>query len=161
MKRRRHINTFYLDNISWGTLSCHWSFSNYLNLSWDMTDWNLISWFLDFNHLVTDKFTLLNLENKLPLNLVFYASLTWTLNSWSELFWAYNLVYFKSACITGINSYWHTWFDITAPCNNTFDWNHSANLISFNFAHFYKILFDLLSRSNHQMILSLKLWRNI
>lgn len=116
---RRHVDTCYLNDISWGALSCDWASSNYFDSSWNMTDWNLIRWLLDFNILIAHKFTLLNLKDKVSLDHILHTLLTWALNFWGELLSVNALIDLKSTSITGIDCDLHARLDITASGDNT------------------------------------------
>ena len=159
--RRWHIDSCDLNNITWGTLSGDWTSCNYLDGSWNMTNWNLIRWLLDFNILVTHKFTLLDLEDKISLNLIFHTFLTWAFDLWCKLLSVDALIDLESTCIASVDSYLHAWFDITASGDNTFDRDKSSNRMSFDFPHLYEsLLFQSTSWDNLEVVVSLEFGRN-
>lgn len=160
MVRRRHVDTSYQNNVSGWALSCDWSSCDYFHLSWNMSDWHLIWWFLDLDILITNKFTRFNLQNQLSFNLILNALLTWAFNQRCELLLLNNLVHFKSTCITSIHCNLNARFNIRASSNNTFDNNKGAYTIGFDLSHIYRIFLWILARSNTEMISSLKFWRN-
>jgi hypothetical protein len=81
----------------------------------------LIRRLLDFNILITHKFTLLNLEDEISFNHVLDTLLTWAFNFWGELLSVNALIDLKSASIACVDCNLHARFDITASGNNTFD----------------------------------------
>ena len=92
-----------------------------------MTNWDLIRRLLDLDLLVAHKFTLLHLEEKLPLNHILDTLLTWAFYPWRKSFAADSLINLKTTSITRINSNLHAWLDITAPGDDTFDLDHSSD----------------------------------
>lgn len=92
-----------------------------------MTDWDLIRRLLDLDLLVAHKFTLLDLEEKLPLNHILDTLLTWAFYPRRKSFAADSLINLKTTSITRINSHLHAWLDITAPGDDTFDLDHSSD----------------------------------
>ena len=122
-----HVDSSDLNNIARRTLFRDWASCKNLNLSWNMSDWNLIRRFLNLYLLVAHKFALLNLKNELTFDLIFDAPLTWTFNSWSESTSTYHLINLKTTSITSIDSYLNARLNVTAPCNNTFKLDHSTN----------------------------------
>jgi hypothetical protein len=116
-----------MDDVSGRALSGHWASSNNLNESWNMTDWNLIGWLLNFNILIRHKFTLFDLKNKHTFDLILNTFLTRALNLWGELFCIDDLINLKPASITSIDSNMHAWFDITASSDDTFHSHKSSD----------------------------------
>jgi len=116
---RRHVNTCYLHDVSWGALSCNWTSSNNFNSSRNMTDWNLIRWLLNFDILITHKFTLLDLKDEVSLNHILDTLLTWALNFWGELLSVNALIDLKSTSITSIDCNLHARLNIAASGDNS------------------------------------------
>ena len=126
-----------------------------------MTDWDLVRWLLDFNVLVTHKFTLFYLKDKISLNLVLNALLTWALNLWGELLSVNALIDLKSTSITSVDCDLHARFDITASGNNTFYGDKSSNRMGLNLSHLDEsFLSQGTSWDNLEMVASLKFWWN-
>jgi hypothetical protein len=126
-----------------------------------MTNWDLVRWLLDFNVLVTHKFTLLNLKDKISLNLILHTLLTWAFNLWGELLSVNALIDLKSTSITSVDCDLHARFDITAPGNNTFNRDESSNRMGLNLSHLDEsFLCQGTSWDNLEMVASLKFWWN-
>jgi hypothetical protein len=118
---RWHVDSCNLNNISWGAHSGNWTSSDHFNCPWNMTNWYLIRWLLNFDILVTHKFTLLDLQNEISLNHILDTLLRWAFNLWSKLPSIDALIHFKSASITCIDSNLHARLDNTASSDNTLD----------------------------------------
>lgn len=151
-----HVDTNNIYQISWRALPCIMPFGNNIDLSWNMSNWYLIRWLLNFDLLVADKFALLDLQNELTLDLVLDTADTWTLNLWRECFQIDDLVNFHTTCIAGIDCHLHAWLDITASCDDTLDIDERSNFIRLDFAHFVVVDLSVLPAWNDdQVVLAL------
>ena len=148
-RRCWHIDSCNLNNITWWAQSCHWTFRNNFKLNRNMTNWYLISLLLDFDFLITQKFTLFCLKIQMSLDLIFYTFITWAFDLWSECLSENYLINFITTSITGINCDLHAWFNITASSNNTFYWYQWTDWVWFNFSHFCNSFFWVLPIHNY------------
>lgn len=94
---------------------------NDVHLPWNVSDWNLIRWFLNLDILVADKLALFYLQDQLSLDLILYTPHTRTLNFWRECLLIDYLINFHSTGIASVNSDLHAWFDVAASSDDTLD----------------------------------------
>lgn len=117
-------------------MSGNWTSSNNFDLSWNMTNWHLIRWLLDLDILVTHKFTLLDLKDKVTLNHVLNTFLTWAFNLWGELLSVDALIDLETTGITSVNSNLHARLDVAASSDNTFNRDEPSNRTGLDLSHF-------------------------
>ena len=138
-----------------------------INLSWNVSNRHLVRWLLNLDLLVADELALLDLQDQLTLDLVLFASETWTLNFGCKCFLVNDLINFHTAGITGIHSDLHTWLDISAACDDTFDVDEGANIRRLDVSHSVKEFFStsvlvVALWDNDQAILPLQLrWNTV
>ena len=107
--------------ITWSALSSDWPLCYDLDLSWDVSNWYLVRWLLNFDLLEAHEFRLFDLENELSLDVVLDALLTWAFDHWCKLLLVDDLIDFVTAGITCEDCNLDAWFDITASGNDTLD----------------------------------------
>lgn len=117
----RHIYSCNCDVISRSAFSNKFSFREYFYCPRYVTDWNLITWFLNFDVLKTYEFRRSDVHNQLAFNFVLNAFLGGALNEGIKLFLSYNLIYFESAHIATVYCYLHLRFYITCSYNDSFN----------------------------------------
>lgn len=159
--RSGHVNTCNLDVVTWRALSGYWSSAHNSHLPWNVTNWNLIGWFLELQFLKTDELAGFDLENQLALNHILDTLDTWAFNQGSKCLLVDNLVNFAPTCITSIVCNLNAGLDIVASGNDSLDCNQRAHLVCFNLSHLREPVFAVFTWHNAQVIASLKLWWNL
>jgi len=81
---RDHIDTYNINDVTWGALSGSVSLSDDVDLARDVADGHLVGRLLDLDFLVALELTLLHLQDQLTLNLILLASNTRTFDFGSK-----------------------------------------------------------------------------
>lgn len=132
-----------------------------VNLPRNMADWDLIGRFLYLDLLITDKLTLLNLQDQLTFDLILGTTNTWTLNLGCELLLVYHLVDFHTASIACIDCNLHARLDIAAPRDYAFDVDERADHVRLDVSHSLVLLLAILPAwYDDEVVLSFELGRD-
>ena len=152
-----HVHSSNCDDISRSTPSCVDSLGNYLESSWDMTDWYLVTWLLNLDFLKAYESAWLDLHYELTLGLV---SNTWSwlaLYQWVELSGGDYLIHFESTHITSVDCYLNAWSNVAHSCNNTLALHQTSDLVWSDVSHSDCLLFSVLSMDYEHLVVSLQL----
>lgn len=151
-----HINSTDGHNITGGTFPSIDPSSNNLDLSGNMTNWDLFRGLLNFELLVAYESTGFNLHYQLTLGLVLNTLSRRAFYFRVEFSCVDDLIDLKSANITCIDSHLDTGFHITCSGNYSPHSDKASYLIRLDIPHFGYLFLGIWSMNYKDLILSLQ-----